>query len=135
VKFAAQRTTPRDPAAWLFKAVRNGAINAGLAQRRRRRHEARAASAAAPWFDGDASARPAQALDPESAQAALAGLPLAQREVIVAHLWAGLTFEQIADVSGMSASSAHRSYQAGLRALRERLGVQCPTNPSRPTRN
>ena len=70
--------------------------------------------------------------DPESAQAALAVLPLEQREVIVAHLWGGLTFDQIAELVGFSASSTHRLYQAGLLALRERLGVPCQTNPSRP---
>ena len=42
MKLAAQPTTPLNPAAWLFRTVRNGAINAGIAKRRRRRHEAEA---------------------------------------------------------------------------------------------
>jgi RNA polymerase sigma-70 factor (ECF subfamily) len=53
-------------------------------------------------------------------------LPLDEREVIVAHLWGGLTFEQIAAVAGCSSSTAHRRYAAGLSALRERLHVPCP---------
>jgi RNA polymerase sigma-70 factor (ECF subfamily) len=134
VKLAAQSQTPRDPAAWLFRTVRNGAINAGIANRRRRRRETEAATNAPAWFEPDPSARPDAAVDPESAQAALAALPLEQREIIVAHLWGGLTFDQIADLVGTSASSAHRLYHAGLVLLRERLGVSCRTNPSRPTR-
>jgi RNA polymerase sigma-70 factor (ECF subfamily) len=72
-------------------------------------------------------------LDAESAAAALQHLPLDQREVIVAHLWGELTFEQIADLIGTSSSTAHRWYIAGLTTLRERLEVVCPKKP--PTRN
>jgi DNA-directed RNA polymerase specialized sigma24 family protein len=60
-------------------------------------------------------------------------LPLEQREVIVAHLWGGLSFEEIAVVSGCSASTAHRLYSAGLSMMRERLGVTCRKN--RPMRS
>ncbi len=46
--------------------------------------------------------------------------------MIVAHLWGGLTFEQIAELAGCSPSTAHRRYVAGLANLRERLHVPCP---------
>ncbi len=129
---AARAESPAHPAAWLFRAVRNGAINAGIAGRRRRRHEAEAASGASAWFEVDPSSRHEAAVDPDSAQAALSTLPVDQREVIVAHLWGGLTFEQISRLAGTSASSAHRLYHAGLIALRGRLGVPCRSNPNRP---
>lgn len=132
VRLAAQPKVPLNPDAWLFKAVRNGAINAGIARRRRRRHEADAGTPVSAWFESDPSA---SALDAESAQSALSTLPAETREVIVAHIWGGLTFEQIAEVAGISSSSAHRLYHAGLTALRERLGVPCRTSPSRPTPN
>ena len=138
VKLASLPETPLNPAAWLFRAVRNGAINAGIARRRRDRHEFEAATeASARWFEAKKAGRHEYAIDPDSAQLALSALPLAEREVIVAHLWGGLTFEQIADLAGLSTSSAHRLYQAGLKALRERLGVPCRTNaaPSRPIRS
>lgn len=121
-------TAPQNPAAWLFRAVRNGAINAGIAGKRRRRREARKAADATAWFEHDPDNSP---LDSDAAQDALARLPSDQRETIVAHLWGGLTFEQIAELSGTSASSAHRVYQAGLKSLRARLGVPCPTNTNR----
>ena len=132
VKLAAQPTTPLNPAAWLFRTVRNGAINAGIAKRRRRRHEAEAAAGAPAWFETGPTARSGAVVDPESAQAALSLLPIEQREVIVAHLWGGLTFDQIAEIAGTSSSSAHRLYHSGLLALRERLGVPCRSKTPRP---
>jgi len=122
VKLAGQNPVPDQPVAWLFRAVRNGALNAGTASRRRRRHEAQAAAGTLPWFNPNSSPE----LEPEQAQAALAALPLEQREVIVAHLWGGLTFAEIAGLVESSASSIHRRYQAGILTLREHLGVSCP---------
>ncbi len=132
VKLAAQRTPPQNSAAWLFRTVRNGAINTGIARQRRRRHETEAAASAPAWFEAGPPEGLDVAVDPESAQAALAGLPIEQREVIVAHLWGGLSFEQIAELAGISASTAHRHYHAGLSTLRERLGVPCRPNRSGP---
>ncbi|MFO0954800.1 MAG: RNA polymerase sigma factor [Isosphaeraceae bacterium] len=129
VKLAGQRPPPRNAPAWLFRAIRHGAINAGVARRRRGRREAQAVANTSAWFEPDH----AGAVDHESAQDALARLPAEQREVIVAHLWGGLTFAQVAELAGLSSSSVHRLYQAGLAALRERLGVSCRTNPSRTT--
>ena len=56
VKLAAQRTPPENCAAWLFRTVRNGAINAGIARQRRRRHETEAAVGVPAWFE---ASRPA----------------------------------------------------------------------------
>jgi RNA polymerase sigma factor (sigma-70 family) len=133
VKLAAQRTPPENPAAWLFRVVRNGALNAALAARRRRRHETDAAAESTGWFQAERSVTSPGALDPENAAAELRSLPLEQREVIVAHLWGGLSFQEIAIVSGCSASTAHRLYTAGLSMMRERLGVTCRKN--RPIRS
>src|SRR5437016_3709948 len=71
------------------------------------------------------------ALDGETAAAALEALPAEEREVVVAHLWGGLSFEQVSRVAGVSPSTAHRRYLKALTALRERLRVPCP-NPSTP---
>src|ERR1700727_2302022 len=82
VKLAAQRTLPENPAAWLFRVVRNGALNAAQAARRRRRHE-RAPAESTAWFQAKRTVTSAEALDPECAAAELRSLPLEQREVIV----------------------------------------------------
>ena len=132
LKLAGQRSLPSSPVAWLYRVVRNGAIDAGLAARRRRRHEAAAASGPSPWFEPDGDERRGE-LDPELAAAELGMLPMEEREVIIAHLWGGLTFEQIAELAGLSSSTAHRLYARGLTTLRERLGVPC--RKSRPIQN
>jgi RNA polymerase sigma-70 factor (ECF subfamily) len=121
VKLVAQRPPPHDPLAWLYRVVRNAALTAARSERRRRHHEAAAAERAPAWFTPD----PVGSLDATPVTEALHTLPLDEREAIVAHLWGGLTFEQIATVAGCSSSTAHRRYLAGLSALRERLKVPC----------
>lgn len=121
-KLAALRNSPENVVPWLYRVVRNEAISALRASERRRRHERLAAGRVPVWFITVDEAAP----DIEAATAALQTLPLQEREIIVAHLWGGLTFEQIAELTGVSSSTAHRCYTAGLSALRERLGVPCP---------
>ena len=58
-------------------------------------------------------------LDAESAADALVGLPEELREPIVAHLWGGLTFRQIGELTDTSESTAHRRYQDALRRVRQ----------------
>src|SRR5258707_974067 len=128
VKLAAQKHAPDNAVSWLYRVVRNGSLSAGRAGRRRQRHETVAASRTPAWFQQSDT----NELDVEQATAALQALPVEQREVIVAHLWGGLTFEQIAELTGTSTSTAHRQYGAGLAALRERLGVPCPKRPAIP---
>jgi RNA polymerase sigma-70 factor (ECF subfamily) len=127
VKLAALSKPPDNIAAWLYRVVRNGALATGRAERRRRHHESAAALRTPSWFTPPAEAR----LDAETATAALQNLPLEQRETLVAHLWGGLTFEQIGELTGVSSSTAHRRYLSGLSALRERLRVPCPNDPKK----
>lgn len=123
-QLARQRECPHDPAAWLYRVVRNGAISAGRAESRRRRHETEAAARMSVWFQDS----PDTAIDSQAAAAALEKLSSEEREVIVAHVWGGLSFSQIAQIVESSASSVHRRYQSGLTALRDLLGETCPTN-------
>jgi RNA polymerase sigma factor (sigma-70 family) len=122
IKLAGQRPEPDNPTAWLYCVVRNGALSVARAARRRRHHETYAAARHPAWFEPSDGIR----LDADDAARALGALPLDQREVIVAHLWGGLTFEQIGELAGVSTSTAHRRYLAGLAALRERLRVPWP---------
>src|SRR5262245_60633153 len=99
LKLVAQQQIPDNPVSWLYRVVRNGAVSALRSSRRRRRHEAAAARNPG-WFMSAGGT----GLDVEDATAALKALPLDQRETIVAHLWGGLTFEQIAELTGCSSS-------------------------------
>jgi RNA polymerase sigma factor (sigma-70 family) len=129
VKLAGQRRAPDNALGWLYRVVRNGALAASRAAGRRRRHETQAAARTPAWFVPSENAR----LDAEAAEAALQGLPIELREIVVAHLWGGLTFEQIGELTGLASSTAHRRYQAALDALRERLRVPCPNDPKMPS--
>ena len=53
--------------------------------------------------------------------AAVDGLPPRQRHVLYLHYVADLTFEQIADVVGISASATRTHASRGIATLRERL--------------
>ncbi len=129
VKLAARTPSPDPVLPWLYRVVRNGALSARRADSRRKRHEAVAAARQPAWFVPSEGT----ALDALTVSAALQTLPLEQREVLVARLWGGLTFEQIAELTSTSSSSTHRLYHAGIAALRERLRVSCPNSPSNPS--
>ena len=117
---------PREPVPWLYRVVRNGAIDAAKTSRRRKTRETGAARSEK-WFVEPG----VEGLDAESAVVALQKLPVEQREIIAAHLWGGLTFEQIAEVAGCSASSAYRRFSVGIDALRAELGVLCESRSSK----
>ena len=116
------RTPPENVVPWLYRVVRNAAISAARGERRRAQHERLAASRGESWFVPSED----NALDARTAAKALECLPTEEREIIIARIWGGLTFEQIALVADVSSSSAHRLYVAGLTALRERLKIPCP---------
>ena len=119
-KLVTTRTVLDDPAAWLFRTVRNAAIDRGRADSRRKKREERVAKTES-WFEE----RMIDGVDACEAIAILDSLPGEQREIIVARLWGGLTLEQAANAAGCAVSSAHRRYEAGIAGLRERLGVEC----------
>lgn len=122
IELTRQKELPRCITAWLYRVARNKAISMSRSAWRRRRHETLAAALVPAWTcDED---RPP--VEKEELAAALQSLDEGLREVIVARLWGGLNFEQIAEVVGASISTAHRRYEAGLKALRERLKLPCP---------
>ena len=115
VKLAQTRTEANQIVPWLFRVVRNAAINAGRAERNRRRREASRGVEEA-WF-----ASQDDRLDAQDATRWLAELEEDSRETIICRIWGGLTFEEIAKLQGCSLSTAHRRYQAGLSLLNARI--------------
>jgi RNA polymerase sigma factor (sigma-70 family) len=124
LKLSRTEVEPVHVAGWLYRVVRNGSISAGRSESRRRRHEA-VAAVRADWFTDDAGS----AIDAAVLTQALRKLPLEERETIVAHLWGGLPFTEIALLVGTSAATAHRRYAAGLEQLRLELELPCPPKP------
>ena len=127
LKLVCLGTPPENLVPWLYRVVRNGAIDASRAARRRQKYETAAADSAPQWF---ALADDPGGLDGRTAAEALTALPAETREIIVAHLWGGLTFEQIAQTVGSSAATCYRRYAAGLEVLRQKLGAVCLMSPT-----
>lgn len=124
VEFVRQQPLPRDVASWLFRVVRNKAISASRAGRRRKQHEQACAAARRPWFN----ASHGELLDAQAATAILEALPPEEREIVVARIWGGLTFQQIAELVGVTDSTIFRRYEAALEKLRQKLRIPCSKN-------
>lgn len=107
---------PDRPVAWLYRTVRNRALNSLRADRRREHHERQTAKEVT-WIATNAMT----AIESDELQAALALVPEDQREVIVARLWGDLTYQDIAGIIGTSVSTVHRRYEAGIENLRKRI--------------
>lgn len=121
IRLTEQSPLPDRILAWLYRVVRNGAISAARSESRRQRHETKAGNITRPWFRDD----PANPIDGEIAANALRELPDESREVVVARIWGQLTFEEIGELVGLSASTVHRRYELALKDLRKKLGVTC----------
>lgn len=121
VELARQQAVPAELVPWLYRVVRNKAISASRAVRRHKSHESQAAGCRRAWFDPS----PGDALDAATAMTVLENLHPTEREVVVARIWGGLTFQQIAEIIGATDSTAHRRYESALAALRQKLRISC----------
>lgn len=99
-----------DEAAYLRRAVRNECYSA--LRRRQRRGDEREpiVEPSVPGVD------PSEAL---ALNAALRTLPPEQREVIHLHVFEGLTFQEVADATGVSINTAAARYRYALGHLRQ----------------
>lgn len=127
IELARQPRVPANVVAWLYRVVRNRAISQFRSAARRERREEFAARLRVRDSEAREGEAPAEPCDAEDLAAALASLPDELRDVIVARSWSALNFEQIAELTGCSTSTAHRRYEAGLLALRKRLEESCHT--------
>jgi RNA polymerase sigma factor (sigma-70 family) len=121
VKLAQLRTKPTDSLAWLYRVVRNEALMQSRSSKRRKLRESEVALDKAQWFVSCND----NLTDLKAATDALDQLPEELREVVVARIWGELSFEQIGQLMGMSASSAFRRYQEALEKLKTKIGGSC----------
>jgi RNA polymerase sigma-70 factor, ECF subfamily len=106
VKLAGGKPELRDPAVYLFSAARHEAIR--LSQRRREK----------PLADLDVLAAPSESA---GLRDALDKLPSDQLDVVVLHVFEGLTFRETAEVLGIPQDTAASRYRYALEKLRELL--------------
>jgi RNA polymerase sigma-70 factor (ECF subfamily) len=105
---------PDMPIAYLYRAVRNSALNAGRTGRRETLVENTPELSVFQPKDGHREA--ALAL-----QSTLAELPEEQREAVIMRIWSGLTLQEIAVATNVSLNTAASRYRYALEKLRERL--------------
>jgi len=102
----------RSPRAYLFAAVRNAVTS----RARRTRWETPARTNEPSPLQGDHES--------VAVREAVLALPPEQREVVVLHLWGGLTFEEIGRLTHTSVNTSASRYRYALAKLREMLGEQ-----------
>jgi RNA polymerase sigma-70 factor (ECF subfamily) len=129
IELARQPAAPDHAVAWLYRVVKNRALNAGRGARRRREHEARAMAARFVVVQQSASFDRGDSL---AAIEALDQLETTDRELVVMRIWGGLKYDEIAAALDLSVSSAHRQYERALVKLRQILEKPCSTNTNRP---
>jgi RNA polymerase sigma-70 factor (ECF subfamily) len=128
VELARQRAAPRHVVGWLYRVVKNRALNAARGARRRRKRETQ--SIAGRFVIG----RHPASLDGGDVTVvldALDHLELSAREIIVMRIWGGLTFDEIAAALSISTSGAHRQYMQALEKLRQILEPTCSADENR----
>ena len=121
VRFWRSRHRVAEPAAYLYACVKHCALDWQRGRKRRsRREEAHARPEAETWF-ADALVQDERRA---AVEAALGGLPEAQREVLVLKIWGGLSFPQIAAALRVPADTAASRYRYALAKLREQLAEE-----------
>lgn len=118
VALATQTQLPDDPMAWLVKVTRHRLLQWRRSRLRRRARETSRTDAA--WFDCGLTLVD-QNLDAKQITAALQEIDSPDREIIVMHLWGGMTFDAIAKVLGGSRAKAHRNFQRGIQSLQNQF--------------
>ena len=126
IALAAEPTIPERPAAWLFTVVRNLALNSLRSNKRRRKHESSVADRP-PNLPPDPADVAAQTDRELFVKTQLQQLPVAERELIVARIWGGMTWQEIAELTGTSKSTAERKYNAAIQQFKSCLLYTSPS--------
>ena len=109
-KLLDEKPFPKSPKAWLYRVVRNKAIDHVRREKRSNADSPRLEN----WF------RPSEEpiWDGEEITKILEKLAPTVREIIVSKIWGGLTFREIANLTNLSTSAVHKKYQQGIEQMR-----------------
>ena len=115
VRLLGRSRRPREPTAYVMRAVRNAAID--IVRSRRRDEPLRQEFLVG--ADG-----PHCGIGPRALEAALKDLRRSERETIVLHVYAGMSFREIAELRRRSINTVSAWYRRGLEKLRSTLKVE-----------
>jgi RNA polymerase sigma-70 factor (ECF subfamily) len=118
VHFWQNRETAREPLLYLYRCVRNAAMDWGRRRERRQRHERAARAVPTQTPPG---ARLDRAETDREVHEAMSRLPERQRQVVALRVWSDMTFDQIGQVLSIPLSTAHALYGAAMRTLQNEL--------------
>jgi RNA polymerase sigma-70 factor (ECF subfamily) len=119
LKLLQANPVPDDPKAWLYRVVRNAAID------RKRKSRWFRPPPLDNWFE--MLPDPSQPdrnnpFDGVELTGLLETLPEQTREIVIAKIWGNLNFREIAELTGRPISSVHLEYQQGIEKLRKTIG-------------
>ncbi len=102
----------QEPRPFLFRAVRNALLNHVRDHLREI-----ALMDGGPWFQTD----PRDAAAELDVRRAVAALPTEQREVVMMHIWGGLTFAEVAEALQVPVNTAASRYRYAIATLKKTL--------------
>ncbi len=114
-KLAVQEPPPDKPVAWLYRVCLNLAEKQRLSDTRRQRREQAWAQQKSSTTNTDDPSNLTEIL------AAVETLDAEQREILVARIWGKLSLEEVAEICGISTTTAFRRCNAALQTIREKL--------------
>lgn len=118
-----QQTIPLQPMPWLIRVARN---HVNQRHRWQEREQTRREKADVKWFE---DSNDAQRLMATEAAEALQFIAPDVAEKVTMHLWAEMSFAEIATATGLSRSVAHRRYMQEIAQLRERFSITESSHP------
>jgi RNA polymerase sigma-70 factor, ECF subfamily len=116
-----QTQPPEQVKPWLYRAVRNLALNRLRSIGRQRWREEKLADETPAWFESD----PGVGMDARQAEAVLRRLPAEERELVTLRIWGGLPLGQIASILGWSTATVFRRYRNALQQMRTEMEKSC----------
>lgn len=119
IDLARRDTLPESLLSWMYRVVKNKAMNQTRADRRRSSHQTVVGLANDCWFEED----PAALLDAKEVVEWICDLSPLEREIVTSRIWGDLTFEQVAELTGISASTAYRLFTKSVEQFRKRFQV------------
>jgi RNA polymerase sigma factor (sigma-70 family) len=123
VALLGQRRPPDNPMAWIYRAVRNAAIDQVRSASRRRRREQTVAFERQELFESGVETL----IEGAVAEEWLEQLSPELREVVVLRIWGDITFGEIAVIMDLGISTVHDRFKAALGQLRSALEQPCKT--------
>ena len=117
IRLLTENPFPASPRAWLFRVVRNLAID-----RARREKKMSQKELIGSWFEPSTNGTNFKNHTADDLTEALEQLPPDVREIIISKIWGKLNFREIAELTDRPISSVHYDYQKGIQQLRTFFG-------------